>query len=291
MLKIKPTNMKNNILALVSIFLLSSNLSTASNWLTSLEEAKKMVIATDKLILVDFWASWCGPCNRMDFESWGQADVKLLMDDYVPVRIDIDTNKSLAREYDVQGIPYVFILDGNGKIIYKQMSYKSKNDVMKLLTKYALSTQFLRQDLVNYYKNQNFSTSFRLASKYQDFGLYVTDKDVKFDILKLSSNYFSDSEKLLKSSDIAEKDAFKQKINLFEIQALLINKNTRKALKKLERIESSSIHQLNSSFYNFLYYTTYAIAGDTENSNLWKDKMSEFDIKKSQLFLNPVSSE
>lgn len=281
--------MKKSIFIIVLLSLLNVNSINASSWYTSLEDAKKMALATDKLILVDFWAIWCGPCNKMDSESWSQDEVKSLMESYVPVKIDIDSNKSLAQEYGVQGIPYVFILDGNGKVVYKQMSYKSKNDVIKLLKKYALSTQFLKQDLINYHQQKDFLTSFRLASKYQDFSLYVSDKDVKFDILKLSSGYFSDSGNFLKSSEMSNKEAYEQKISLFEIQGFLIAQNTRKALKQLDKFDGSAIHELNKSFYNFLYYTSYYIAGDVENSNVWKEKLSEFDLKKSELFLTASS--
>lgn len=282
--------MKNNRLVLVLALMLSVNSFATGSWMTSLEDAKKMALATDKLILVDFWAIWCGPCNKMDSESWSQDDVKLLMDSYIPVKIDIDSNKNLAQQYGVQGIPYIFILDGNGKVLYKQMSYKSKNDVIKMLKKYALNTQFLRQDLINYHNQQNFVTSFRLASKFQDYSLYVSDKNVKYDILQLSSNYFNDSEKFLKNTEMTNKETFIQKIELFEIQSYLITQNASKAIRKIEKIESSSIHELNQGFYNFLCYTAYNMDQDAENAKLWKDKVSEFDLKKSELFTATVGN-
>ena len=64
------------------------------------------------------------------------------MDNYVSVKLNIDENRSLAQKYGVQGIPYVFILDATGKVLYQQMSYKTKSQVITLLKKYAIIYSF-----------------------------------------------------------------------------------------------------------------------------------------------------
>lgn len=270
--------------SILFLAILSINSALASNWMTSFEDAKKLALASDKLVLVDFWAIWCGPCKKMDTESWSKDEVKMLMENYVPVQIDIDTNKDLASQYGVKGIPYIFIMDGNGKVLYSSMSYKRKDEVVSLLNKYAIKMSFLKRDLLNYYQNSSFVTSLRLASKYQDFCLHLKEEIVS-DFLGISHDYIKDSKKFLKSSDIENKSVYEQKIELFEIQEKIISNHPEKALKMLKKIDAKDIDKNNQSFYSFLTYTAYKQIKDEENATKWKNDLLESYLNKADLIL------
>lgn len=271
--------------SIILLTILSVNTALANNWMTSFEEAKKLALASDKLVLVDFWAIWCGPCKKMDTESWSKDEVKMLMDNYVPVQVDIDKNKDLASQYGVKGIPYIFIMDGNGKVLYNSMSYKRKDEVINLLNKYAIKMSFLKRDLLNYYQNSSFITSLRLASKYQDFCLYLNE-EIKPDFLGLSHDYIKESKKFLKSSDIENKNTFEQKIELFEIQEKLILNKPEKALKMLSKLKKEDIDKNNESFYTFLNYTALKQMNDDKNAAKWEDGLMENYLKKANQILN-----
>lgn len=266
------------------VFFLSFNSIQANNWLTSFDEGQKIALATDKLLLVDFWASWCGPCKRMDSESWSKDDVKVLMDNYVPVQIDIDRQKELATKYNVRGIPYIFIMDGNGQVIYQEMSYKRKDEVIEMLKKYALNTSFLRQDLINYFKKPDFATSFRLAAKYQDYSLHLDD-NIKRNFLQVSRKYFDEASSFLKKSNLGNKEMFEKKMELYSIQEQLILNKSKKALKMLGKINSDTLEEANISMFNFLNYIVHKQIEDEENANLWFRKMTDMDKQKSNLYL------
>lgn len=75
------------------------------------------VLASDKLVLVDFWAAWCGPCRMMSPILDNVA--KKLADDVEIVKINIedsDENRQLAIDYGVQGIPNMQVFK-SGKVV------------------------------------------------------------------------------------------------------------------------------------------------------------------------------
>lgn len=143
------------------LFLVFSNFCIGQIY-TNFEEAQKIALGENKLMLVDFTARWCGPCKEMEKKVWPDQSIKTLLNDFVFVQIDIDINRDLAKTYEVPGYPYIVIMDANGKVIKANFGDFDVSGLKGFLEPYRLSTEYLSSELIYYYKNKNYNTAIRV---------------------------------------------------------------------------------------------------------------------------------
>lgn len=262
-------------------FLLIAQVSQATSWFTSFEEAQKVALGTNKFMLVDFTASWCGPCRKMDRNSWNNEQVELALENYVKVKIDIDSNKELANKYGIQSIPNMLIMDGNGIILHSFKGYHNAVSLNKVLEKYSLSTEFLSLDLINFYKTKNIYTALKISQKYCDYSLFV-DANIKEKCLKISIEYLKEAKEIVPKRD--ENYAhYKQRLELFKLYSVAYRFEFEKLSKKVSEIKPEDVDQSNAYFYWFLKYISQKGLGlsTAETENVLKQKDLENVIENS----------
>lgn len=93
---------------------------------------EKVVVGSDIPVLVDFWATWCGPCKM----------IAPILEDLAPVyegkltiaKLDVDANPQTATKFQIRSIPTLLIFK-NGQVVDQIIGYQSKDALKAKLDK------------------------------------------------------------------------------------------------------------------------------------------------------------
>ena len=89
------------------------------------KEFREEVLTSSEMVLVDFYADWCGPCRML-------SPILEEIKDHNIYKVNVDEEENLAREYGVMSIPcVVFIKDG--KEVNRFIGLRSKSEIMDML--------------------------------------------------------------------------------------------------------------------------------------------------------------
>ncbi|MEP6755444.1 MAG: thioredoxin family protein [Chthonomonadales bacterium] len=107
--------------------------SSAISWGSDLKKAMTTAAKSKKLILLDFGATWCGPCKQMLATTYKDKAVVAKVKTFVPVLIDIDKQPTVAQKYKVEAVPTMILVDAKGNVVKQTLGYSKAPEFLAFL--------------------------------------------------------------------------------------------------------------------------------------------------------------
>ncbi|MBE6730463.1 MAG: thioredoxin [Ruminococcaceae bacterium] len=93
------------------------------------ENFEKDVMQSEKTVLIDFWATWCGPCRMI---APIVEEIASEREDITVAKIDVDEAGDLAAAFGITSIPTLVVMK-NGEIVNKSVGYQGKQSILNML--------------------------------------------------------------------------------------------------------------------------------------------------------------
>ncbi len=246
------------------------------------EAAANLAAAKGTFVIIDFYATWCGPCKIMDERTWTQDTVQSLQDRFVNRRIDAtNTNTELIR-YGIKAIPALIIEDANGKEYFRKVGYMTKEDVVALLNQFPpggmegpYAADFVAQE-----QPDAFNSHFLRARHYQTAARSATGR-IAARLAKTSTDGLEDARKILAKNENTP-ISLTERLDLMEAENFLLGGRAKKALKLIASLEDE-LDPRNAARACYIKGMAYRKTGNPERAEECYDQLQE--AKDNEEFL------
>lgn len=107
------------------------------DWVDTETAGLEIAKREDKLVMLDFYASWCAACNELDHKTYADPGVATKLDNYVNVKLDFtrssETTKALTEKYQIPGLPVVIFMDAEGTILKRFTGFVGPEEMLAIL--------------------------------------------------------------------------------------------------------------------------------------------------------------
>ena len=86
-----------------------------------------------KLLFLDFYAEWCGPCKTLEAEVIPDPGVQQALEGFVFLRVDTDEHPAAGKHFDVVGMPTLMVLNAEGEELFRHVGLIEPRDLAEQL--------------------------------------------------------------------------------------------------------------------------------------------------------------
>ena len=212
-----------------------------AQWVYSYAEAVELAKVTGKPMMLDFTASWCGPCKKMDADVWPAEEVKSNMGKMVMAKIDIDIDRSAAAKFGIQSIPNIVIALPDGKVLHQEIGYQSISMIVRMLKSYDVNFSEVYAILLSKEKETDVSL-IQLGNAYVDVVPELEGRSSSM-IMSFAESAYKKGGKLAQKNQNTQ---LSDEANLRMIAMLNLKKQPEKVIAKLDKeVDISSLSPTN----------------------------------------------
>ncbi len=221
-------------LSLAFLFLFPIRTFSQINWVNDMTVAKALAMGQNKMILIDFWATWCGPCRKMEDDFWNTDKVNAIKDKVIFLKIDIDNNRNLASKFGVRGIPYVVLADIAGNKVWDVVGYQDGKSILKVLKNTPKDVKAINNAVIPLLQHKETDVDLlNIGKSYTEVAKDIKNRKLRKKFFYYSNHYFK---------------KIKQKVLKDEVKLrILLNKaymgGGKKLLKKIHKIPETATNK------------------------------------------------
>lgn len=268
--------MKLSILAIVWLALTVFNNSNAQiNWYYDLDAAKSVAKYQNKFLLVDFRASWCSPCIKMDFEVWNKERIVELSEKFICVKVDVDYSTNVANRFGINAIPRTMVIDIWDTRMLDRTGYIDKNQMENYLVEFPSDVSEVYVNITKLESNKDdWEAALNAALAYQDLTEGINLHMLRGSLLRSSSSYFKKAQKITKNNPVNY-----EKVSVYKALSKAHRNNPDKAIKELDKLFETSTGE-NKPLFQFAYCCSYTLKDDIQKANSYYNQLVELENGK-----------
>ncbi len=107
------------------------------DWVYDETEGLEMAKREDKLVMLDFYASWCAACKELDHKTYADPAVAAKLANYVNIKLDFtrssETTEALTEKYEIPGLPVVIFMDAEGRVLKRFTGFVGPEEMLRIL--------------------------------------------------------------------------------------------------------------------------------------------------------------